>query len=291
MTMLESSTPRGFLPEDTDELLVLPVGGLSVAAAVATFRTGMTGERLRVPIVKADPSADWIAEGEEIPLSDAQLDEMETTYRKLAGLTAISNELAADANPDAPQLIGLGLARDIARKLDAAFFGTNGTNAKAPTGLGDLKGVTTLEAPKTWTDLDPFTSAKFAAANLGASITSFIAHPDDAAALAVLKDQSGSVRPLLAASPTIATSSTDGAVPPVLTLDGVPLYTTPAVPAGTVWGLPADRATIAVRQDVDIQSDGSTYFSSDRTAIRAVMRVAFAFPHEAAVVKIVRATA
>jgi hypothetical protein len=37
---------------------------------------------------------------------------------------------------------------------------------------------------------------------------------------------------------------------------------------------------------VDLAVDKSAYFTSDRTSIRAIMRVGFAFPHAAAVQKI-----
>jgi len=43
---------------------------------------------------------------------------------------------------------------------------------------------------------------------------------------------------------------------------------------------------VAVRNDVELAIDGSAFFTSDRTAIRATMRVAFAFPHAAAVQRI-----
>jgi len=41
-----------------------------------------------------------------------------------------------------------------------------------------------------------------------------------------------------------------------------------------------------LRADTTVVADGSAYFSSDRIGVRAVMRVAFGFPHPAAVGKI-----
>jgi len=67
---------------------------------------------------------------------------------------------------------------------------------------------------------------------------------------------------------------------------GVPLYVSPAVTAGTIWGIPKPRVLIAIRQDVDLRIDESAYFANDQTGIRAVLRVAFAFPHEAAIQRI-----
>ena len=95
--------------------------------------------------------------------------------------------------------------------------------------------------------------------------------------LAKLKVETGSNLPLLGADPTQATKRN------VL---GFPLLASSAVTAGTVWGLPKVRAMVVQRTNVELAVDRSAYFTSDRTAIRATMRVGFAFPHAAAVQKI-----
>ena len=59
-----------------------------------------------------------------------------------------------------------------------------------------------------------------------------------------------------------------------------------AVTAGTGWGIPRVHAILVRRNDVDLAVDRSAYFTSDRTAIRATMRVSFAFPHAAAIQRI-----
>lgn len=57
--------------------------------------------------------------------------------------------------------------------------------------------------------------------------------------------------------------------------------------AGTIWGLPnAGRIVIAIREDVSLVRDASVYFTSDRVAIRATMRVTTLFPHPASIVKV-----
>ena len=59
-----------------------------------------------------------------------------------------------------------------------------------------------------------------------------------------------------------------------------------AVAAGTVWGIPRDRVFIVVREDVTLDIDKSAYFASDSVGVRAIMRVGFGYPHEAAVVRL-----
>ena len=277
MTTNTTTTPRAWLPQDILELVVQPVGTGSIAAQVAAYRSGLTGNALRVPLVTADPSAAWVNEGEEIPLSEAQLGEIEAAYRKLAGLTVVSRELAEDSDPAAAEQIGEGLVRDLARKLDAAFFGSNALTPKAPAGLEDLTGVTAIDAPATLTTLDAFSAARFRAAVVGASLSAFVAHPDDAEDVANIKETSTSAKRLLQPDATAAG---------ILQIDGIPMLTSPEVTPGTIWGIPVGRAVIGVRQDVDVRADTSAFFTSDRVAIRATLRAAFAFSHPAAVTRI-----
>lgn len=278
MTMYTNDAPGTFKPAHVADLLIKPVQAESVAMQVATtlMLTADAGgpHTLRVPIVAADPTAAWTAEGEEIATSDAALDEVTADFHKLAGLSIISNELAADTDPAAIQMVGAGLARDLARKVDAAFFGSLG--APAPAGLGSLT-ATTVDAGTEWENTDPFLEAAANAEKLGATLTAFVAHPDDALALAQIRESTGSNRNLLQPDP----ASVTGRV-----INGRPLHTSPAVEQGTIWGIPQDRVVVGLRKDAEVTVDGSAYFSSDRTAIRAITRVAFAFPHPDAVQKI-----
>jgi hypothetical protein len=55
-----------------------------------------------------------VADGAEIPASDADIGELVVTPPKVAGLTVVSRELASDSAPAAQDVIGDALARDIA---------------------------------------------------------------------------------------------------------------------------------------------------------------------------------
>lgn len=88
--------------------------------------------------------------------------------------------------------------------------------------------------------------------------------------MATLKDESGSNRTLLDDRMVL----------------GRELFVSPEVETGVVWGIPGDRVIVAVRQDAELTVDESRYLEYDAVAVRAVLRVAFGFPHEAAVVKI-----
>jgi HK97 family phage major capsid protein len=279
MTMTTATQPQTWLPEQIGSLVVQPVQKASVAIqAVGSVGAGARVNSYRVPIVTADPTAAWTAEGEEITVSEASLGEDVDTFHKLAGLTIISSELANDSSPDVAEQVGLGLARDIARKLDSAFFGTRSDSTVQPRGLGDITGISTVDAGSAWTNTDPFAEAQAAAEDEGATIASFVANPADVLSLAKIKRETGSNEPLLQPDPT---------QPARRTIVGVPLLVSSAVTQGTIWSLPgAGRIVIAIREDVSLARDTSAYFTSDRVAIRATMRVTTLFPHPASIVKI-----
>lgn len=273
-----TDTARSLLrPDSVDALLVGPVLTQSVAGQVMRLVT-IEARELRVPKVTQDPTASWVNEGQEIAPSDAVVDEIVVRPAKVAGLSIITSELANDTSPEASQVIGDGLARDIARKIDQALFSSQ--PAPAPAGLANLtgaNGVTTVDAGSGWTSLDAFTAASFEAASRNAIIGSWVANPQDAKALATLKESSTSQRALLQPDPTAPSRSI---------LGGLQLLVSTAVEPGTVWGIDATRALLVVREEVQIEVDRSVYFTSDRVAVRATMRVGFGWPQPTALVKV-----
>lgn len=265
-------------PEQVHALVIKPLIDESVAAQVSTvIQTG--SHDLRVPIVDTDPTAGWVAEGAEIGVSDPVLSEITVTPKKLAGLVVVSNELAADSSPAALQVVGQGLVRDLKRKIDAAYFGNTVTNG--PSGLGSLT-TSTATNGGTWATLDSFEAAKSAAETLHSTITAFVTSPATALTLSTLKQFGtvGSNMPLLQSDPT---------QPVARTISGVPLYVSPSVGADIVWAIPQQHSLFVIRQDASVVTDSSVYFTSDRVAVRATLRVSFGFTYPLTVVKITKA--
>ena len=191
----------------------------------------------------------------------------------------MSNELASDSSPAALGVVGDGLVRDLRRKIDSAYFGNTVTNG--PSGLGSLT-TSTATNGGSWATLDSFEAAKSAAETLHTSISSFVAAPATALALSTIKEYStaGSNKPLLSADPTQPTSRT---------ISGVPLYVSPAVAADVVWAIPQAHSLFVLRQDASVVTDSSVYFTSDRVAVRATLRVSFGFTYPIAIVKVTKA--
>lgn len=274
---LSTTTAAAILrPEDVGQLVVQPVAAGSIAMQLCTVVT-TASTSYRIPIVTADSTAGWYAEGGTITPSDATTTEVDVIPKKVAGLTIVSRELAADSSPEASAMVGQSLARDIAAKIDAAFFAN--TTANGPDGLLSItpNAVDTAGTIAALTNLDVFAEAVADAETVGATITSFVCNPADALTLAKLKDETGSARPLL---------GTDPSMPTRRMILGVPLHVSPACAQGSFWGIPKDRVFVIVRQDATLDVDKSAYFASDSVGVRATMRVGFGFAHEVAVQRV-----
>lgn len=274
MSMTTDSGQAILSPADVLQLLVKPLERESIAGQVATT-VAMSGNALRVPIVQADPSAGFVAEGSEIPASDATFAEVTAQAKKVAGLTVISRELAEDSSPSAAEEVGRGLVRDIRRKVDAAFVG-DGTDPVAPAGLASLTGATTIPVAGGWANTDPMIDAQAAAAGVGATLTHWVVSAADFVAIRKIRTASGSNQALVVPGPGGE-----------LMLEGLPVVVSPDLPSGTAYGLDSSRIVFAIREDAQVISDSSAFFTSDRVAVRATMRLTWAFPHPESVVKIV----
>ena len=126
-------------------------------------------------------------------------------------------------------------------------------------------------------DLDWAAEALSKAETVGSVITSFVASPATVLTISTLKTETASIEPLL---------GPDASSPTKRSLFGVPLYSSAAVNDSTVWAIPMAKTFVVMRMPATVVSDSSAFFSSDRTAVRAVTRIAFGFPHEQAIVKI-----
>jgi HK97 family phage major capsid protein len=178
-------------------------------------------------------------------------------------------------------VVGDSIVRDLARKIDAAYFDpTPDTNA--PSGVGALAGVTAISGGTVaggWVDFDFVEEARAAAENANAVLTALVCNPATAVKLSTIKTYTSaqSNQALLQPDPTRPASRVIG---------GVPLYTTPSLGNDIVFSIAQAHSVVARRQDVSLVTDASAYFSSDRVGIRATLRIGFAFTYPAAISKI-----
>jgi len=273
-----TSFANAYTPDEYGQLLIATTSKMSIAMQVCTL-VNTDSTEFRMPIVTGEVSSAWYAENADITLADPTAGEEVIRPRKIAGLSKISSELANDSSPQASRVVGDSIARSIATGIDAAFFGSADGTGVPPKGLGAFAdaALTTIAAPAAWANVDEFIEAVYGVELQGGTLTSFVANPADAEALAKLKRESGSNEPLLAA---------DATSPTTRRLAGVPMYVSSAVTAGTIYGIDQTRAFVVLRSDVAVEVDRSVYFGSDSVAVRGIARVGFAYPHPKSIARI-----
>jgi HK97 family phage major capsid protein len=254
--LLTSTTNvAGPLPRDYDDLVVRTAVDESVFAKGATI--AMTGSHTyRIPVVVSDAAAAGVAEGAEITPTDPTPTEVAVTPAKIAALTVISSELAEDSTPAAAEIVGAGLARAIARKIDAAV--ASSLASPTPDGLTDLVGFSPYVDADAWSNLDWSAHALSLAGSVGASLTASVASPATASELATVRVATGSNAAILGADPTSPTSRQ---------VAGVPLNVSQYVEDDVIWGL--DRSTGSWWSGTTPRSQPIGPFSSQVTGSRS----------------------
>jgi hypothetical protein len=73
---------------------------------------------------------------------------------------------------------------------------------------------------------------------------------------------------------------------------GIPLLTSPYVDTtdNVVWGVSKSQSYMIIREEAEVESDPSAYFTSDRIGVRAILHVGFGFPNPPTLVKITTST-
>lgn len=272
MAILNSNLAASWTPEDYGKLIDLVIAAKSIAFQAGTvINTG--NESIHFPMLTADPAVGWYAENTQISLTDPTTSELIVTPKKVAGLTQISNEAAADTNPAVADQIGQSLGRSVAKGIDAAFFANTTTNG--PSGLLSLSGVQVVDTGTVaLTSLDPFHQAKADALAHGSTLSVFVLAPDVALSLAKAKQGTGSNMGLL-------DNVGDG-----VTLAGVPVLVSTDVAAGNAWGLDGSQVLIVQRTGTTVTRSTDAAFDYDAVQVRATARVGFGFANPAGVVRL-----
>lgn len=216
---------------------------------------------VHVPKIGASADANWVAEGNQIPTSRPDLARIEVKPAKIAALTEMTAEVAADSNPSARDLVAYDLTRTLAVSMDNALLVGDGTGAM-PTGIANQDGVTTTAIGGTATMDDVADSlARVEASN--ATPNAIFASPEQYASWRQEKDNDG--RPLL--QPDMASDARRSVF-------GVPVYVSGHL-SGLDRVITADlRQVIFVRRsDVRIKMSEDYRFDYDLVAVRVIARV------------------
>ena len=267
--------------EQVAELVWKPARRASVALSTATVRTSDRAS-VRVPIVLSNPSTGWVDESSPLNVSDGTFGAITITPTKLAAIAIASSEEVSDGEVDVLQTLGEALVDDLATKIDTAWFGALASPAQS--GLAALAAangseVAVVDAGASFANLDAFAEGASKIEAAGGQVSAFVASPTTALALSKIKAAVGSNVPLLAASG-------DPSQPTRRTLHGVPLFVSPAVANGVVWGYDSAATHVVLRQDAELTVDRSVRFTTDEVAVRLVSRVGFGFSLPGRIVRI-----
>lgn len=223
--------------------------------------------------------------------TDPTIGEVSVSPLGLKAITTLSNELIADSaeNAQAAAVVGDGLVRSFARALDSAFFSAATTNG--PNGLQSI-GYQTVTVPGAFVNFDPFAEAISLVERYGSVVTAFVASFNTVYQLTLLKRFEPTAT-VVSSEPLMAQTPGDISTPVNRQIFGVPLYSVPettlalpTIPDGVVWALAADKVFTVLRQDISIQANPFSAFSSDSTQVRGTMRANWGFVQPDCVVQI-----
>lgn len=126
----------GYLvPAEMNDEIVTKLAQENVVRQLATVIT--TESKHKIPILASQPSASWIAEGQEIPLKEENFSQLELDAYKLAAGTKISNELLADSAYNLENFFVEEFGKSLAAAEEDAFIngGADSDTSNRPTGI------------------------------------------------------------------------------------------------------------------------------------------------------------
>ncbi|PYE19252.1 HK97 family phage major capsid protein [Williamsia limnetica] len=248
---------------EVSSLIIEPLITEAAFGQVSTY-VPVKGSSLRIPKVTDGTNAGWVAEGSEINIDNLAITEVPLVFKKLAAIVPVTAELIADAHTEGGgvlTLVGNSLVRQLANKLDLAAFGN--TVAEGPNGIQSITGTIDL-GDTALTDADIVVDGIAALKANGNTATHVVVSPALAATAAKTKVSTGSAQQLY---------GPDASQPVAATIQGLPVVADPAVKADALYVVDASRIVLAVRQEATLTTDASVYFSSDRVAVKANLRV------------------
>lgn len=223
---------------------------------------------LNVPYVGTEGAAQIVAEGDEIPDGGIAVSELHVATRKVATITALSNE--ATYEPNVKDMIASGVARSVTVKANVVFL-QNPAPEEGQTGVTGLFNqpgaidAGTIDGAKT--GLDPIIDGIATISTNGGTPTHIIMAYGTWAQLLKLKTTQG--RALI---------SPDTANAPVPQLFGLPVILTAQAPDGKIMVTCQSEIISAVGQITAASSD-QRYFERDTTLLRSTFRFGYGVIH------------
>ncbi len=157
---MASSALGAILPTPISNQIIDLARNQSTVIRAGAVTVPMTTATLKLARMTGDVTAAWYAEAGEISESDATLDSVTLTARKMACLVRINREILEDSDPGVDGIIRNSVAQAMALELDRVALVGTGT-APQPRGLQNFSGINTVTSVGTPADYSKFLDAIF----------------------------------------------------------------------------------------------------------------------------------
>ena len=240
---------------------------INKAATVVTQQLEGDSPVARIPWVD-DAAAEFVAEGAEIVESVPALAEITVATAKIAQLIPISREQFHQNGTSG--LLSTSVKRAIIKRANQAFLSQAKPENDAitpPEGIITQAGV--ISEDTITTNLDPLAEVVGTIEEFGGTPSLIVAAPGAWATLRTIKTETGAATSLLGAGTSDAEKR----------LLGIPVVTSPAVPAGKLLVIDPSAIAAAVGNVMIAQSE-HLYFANDSIALRATWRIGWKVAHK-----------
>lgn len=233
----------------------------------------MTTDKLKVPRISTGSSVYWEQTGgfANKTQTDQIFDYVELDAKTIYGLTALSEQLAEDSNPDAVKTVQNDLAKAMVVAMDKAILEGAGSGADPITGIAGQANVTTLAAGAAFT-ADDISAAIAAVESNIFNANGVVTHPSVIQKLRDLKDSNGQY---LWADPRGEAGQR--------TVFGIPVKTQGSLTATAgqrkVFVGQWDEALVGARRGITLAVSKDALFTYDQIAVRLTARLGFGVKH------------
>ena len=157
---MASSALGAILPTPISNQIIDLARNASTVIRAGAVTVPMTTATLKLARMTGDVTAAWYAEAGAISESDATLDSITLTARKMACMVRINREILEDSSPGVDGIIRNSVAQAMALELDRVALVGTGT-APQPRGLQNVSGINTVTSVGTPADYGKFLDAIF----------------------------------------------------------------------------------------------------------------------------------
>jgi HK97 family phage major capsid protein len=241
----------------------------SALLAAPVTRVESDGRVVYVPRLKLQPSAEWVAELEELPSNAGEHDTVALVPRKIGNVIEVSRESIEDASVGVLDALGTAMVKGLSHALDSTAFGTAAEEAKKPAGLLHGLAAGVEYAHTGHVDIDNILEAIGKIEGHGGTANAIFINSEDLTTLRKQKSETGGAYMLLPGGSLTG----DITQPGVETIAGARLFISPGIAQGSVLVADAQYIQLAIRRNMEVAFSEDALFTSDAVVARVTARL------------------